>query len=89
MLKVKSLNGLSFLHGISKILLVPTARELATDCTIRVYFIQISVYLFLIRSRIIFVYFLPWGFFSEANDGTMCPGVDSASKNEYQKNSWE
>jgi hypothetical protein len=27
--------------------------------------------------------------FSEANDGTMCPGVDSASKNEYQENSWE
>jgi hypothetical protein len=21
--------------------------------------------------------------------GTMCPGVDSASKNEYQENSWE
>ena len=30
-----------------------------------------------------------WGFFSEANDGTMCPGVDSASKYEYQENSWE
>jgi hypothetical protein len=28
------------------------------------------------------------GIFSEANDGTMCPGVDSASKNEYQENSW-
>jgi hypothetical protein len=27
--------------------------------------------------------------FSEANDGTMCPGVDSASKNEYQENFWE
>jgi hypothetical protein len=26
--------------------------------------------------------------FSEATDGTMCPGVDSASKNEYQENSW-
>jgi hypothetical protein len=26
-----------------------------------------------------------WGFFSEANDGTMCPEVDSASKNEYQE----
>jgi hypothetical protein len=26
---------------------------------------------------------------SEAADGTMCPGVDSASKNEYQENSWE
>ena len=24
------------------------------------------------------------GGFSEATDGTMCPGVDSASKNEYQ-----
>jgi hypothetical protein len=24
------------------------------------------------------------GIFSGANDGTMCPGVDSASKNEYQ-----
>jgi hypothetical protein len=24
------------------------------------------------------------GIFSEANDGTMCPGVDSAPKNEYQ-----
>jgi hypothetical protein len=24
------------------------------------------------------------GDFSEATDGTMCPGVDSASKNEYQ-----
>jgi hypothetical protein len=23
-------------------------------------------------------------FFSVATDGTMCPGVDSASKNEYQ-----
>ena len=29
------------------------------------------------------------GIFSEATDGTMCPGVDSASKNEYQENSWE
>jgi hypothetical protein len=28
------------------------------------------------------------GIFSEATDGTMCPGVDSASKNEYQENSW-
>jgi hypothetical protein len=29
-----------------------------------------------------------WGFFfSEATDGTMCVGVDSASKNEYQENS--
>ena len=28
------------------------------------------------------------GIFSEANDGTMCPGVDSASKYEYQENSW-
>jgi hypothetical protein len=27
--------------------------------------------------------------FSEATDGSMCPGVDSASKNEYQENSWE
>jgi hypothetical protein len=26
--------------------------------------------------------------FSEATDGTMCPGVDSASKNEHQENSW-
>jgi hypothetical protein len=26
--------------------------------------------------------------FSEATDKTMCPGVDSASKNEYQENSW-
>jgi hypothetical protein len=25
-----------------------------------------------------------WGFFSEVSDGPMCPGVDSASKNEYQ-----
>jgi hypothetical protein len=25
-----------------------------------------------------------WGFFSVATDGTMCPGVDSASKNKYQ-----
>jgi hypothetical protein len=25
-----------------------------------------------------------WGFFYVATDGTMCPGVDSASKNEYQ-----
>ena len=25
-----------------------------------------------------------WGFFSVATDRTMCPGVDSASKNEYQ-----
>jgi hypothetical protein len=29
------------------------------------------------------------GIFSEANDGTMCPGVDLASENEYQENSWE
>jgi hypothetical protein len=29
------------------------------------------------------------GIFSEATDGTMCPGVDTASKNEYQENSWE
>jgi hypothetical protein len=28
------------------------------------------------------------GIFSEATDGGMCPGVDSASKNEYQENSW-
>jgi hypothetical protein len=27
-------------------------------------------------------------FFSEATDGTMCSGVDSASKNEYQEKSW-
>jgi hypothetical protein len=27
------------------------------------------------------------GNFSEATDGTMCPGVDSASKNEYQETS--
>ena len=29
------------------------------------------------------------GIVSEATDGTMCPGVDSSSKNEYQENSWE
>ena len=29
------------------------------------------------------------GIFYVATDGTMCPGVDSASKNEYQENSWE
>jgi hypothetical protein len=29
------------------------------------------------------------GIFSEATDAAMCPGVDSASKNEYQENSWE
>jgi hypothetical protein len=28
------------------------------------------------------------GGFSEATDGSMCPGVDSASKNEYQENFW-
>jgi hypothetical protein len=28
------------------------------------------------------------GIFSEATDATMCPAVDSASKNEYQENSW-
>jgi hypothetical protein len=28
------------------------------------------------------------GTFSVATDGTMCRGVDSASKNEYQENSW-
>jgi hypothetical protein len=28
------------------------------------------------------------GDFSVATDGTMCPGVDSASRNEYQGNSW-
>jgi hypothetical protein len=28
------------------------------------------------------------GIFSEATDGNMCPGVESASKNEYQENSW-
>ena len=28
------------------------------------------------------------GIFSEATDGTICPGVDSASKNVYQENSW-
>jgi hypothetical protein len=28
------------------------------------------------------------GIFSEATDETMCPGVNSASKNEYQENSW-
>jgi hypothetical protein len=36
---------------------------------------------------------VPLGIFSEATDGSMCPGVDSASKNEYQetpggKDSW-
>jgi hypothetical protein len=25
------------------------------------------------------------GIFSEATDGTMCPGIDSASENEYQE----
>jgi hypothetical protein len=30
----------------------------------------------------------PQWIFSEATDGTMCPGVDLASKNEYQENSW-
>jgi hypothetical protein len=29
-----------------------------------------------------------WDFFRGASDGTMCPGVDSASKNEYQEFSW-
>jgi hypothetical protein len=29
------------------------------------------------------------GIFSEATEGTVCPGVDSASKYEYQENSWE
>jgi hypothetical protein len=28
------------------------------------------------------------GIFFEATDGTMCPAVDSASKNKYQENSW-
>jgi hypothetical protein len=28
------------------------------------------------------------GIFSDATDGTLCPGVDSASENEYQENSW-
>ena len=28
------------------------------------------------------------GMFSVATDGTICPGIDSASRNEYQKNSW-
>ena len=28
------------------------------------------------------------GIFSVATDGTMCSGIDSASKNEYQENSW-
>jgi hypothetical protein len=28
------------------------------------------------------------GIFSVATDGTMCPGVDSAFKNEYQEDSW-
>jgi hypothetical protein len=28
------------------------------------------------------------GIFSEATAGTMCPGVDSAFKNEYQENPW-
>jgi hypothetical protein len=27
--------------------------------------------------------------FSGSFDSSMCPGVDSASKNEYQENSWE
>jgi hypothetical protein len=25
-----------------------------------------------------------WGFFSVATDGTVCPGVDSASESDYQ-----
>jgi hypothetical protein len=28
------------------------------------------------------------GIFSDATDRNICPGVDSASKNEYQENSW-
>jgi NADH:ubiquinone oxidoreductase subunit H len=28
------------------------------------------------------------GIFFEVTDGTICPGVDSTSKNEYQENSW-
>jgi hypothetical protein len=28
-------------------------------------------------------------FFFIATDGTMCPGVDSASKNEYQDTPWD
>jgi hypothetical protein len=28
------------------------------------------------------------GIFSEATDETMCPGVDSASQNEYQELFW-
>jgi hypothetical protein len=29
-----------------------------------------------------------WDFFWGASNGTMCAGVDSASKNEYQEFSW-
>jgi hypothetical protein len=32
---------------------------------------------------------LSQGIVSGANNGTMRPGVDWASKNEYQENSWE
>jgi hypothetical protein len=46
--------------------------------------IKHKLYIYIYRSRVVSL-----GIFSEANDGTMCPGVDSASKNEYQENSWE
>jgi hypothetical protein len=36
------------------------------------------------RSRDRFPVVSHWGFFSVATDGTMCPGVDSASKNKYK-----
>jgi hypothetical protein len=36
------------------------------------------------RSRDRFPVVSHWGFYSVATDGTMCPGVDSASKNEYE-----
>jgi hypothetical protein len=40
-------------------------------------------------SKLSYLYLLSLGIFSEATDGTMCPGVYSASKNEYKENSWE
>jgi hypothetical protein len=42
----------------------------------------------LLSRKLLGIHFCSVGIFSEATDGTMCPGVESASKNKYQENSW-
>jgi hypothetical protein len=62
---------------------VPTALNL-TKCLFNTHTVFLLVGRSRDRSPVVSL-----GILCEANNGTMCPGVDSASKNEYQENSWE